>query len=92
MATPKEVVVWIGRNGRRLLVSLLGFILILAGLAGLALPLLPGWLLIIAGLAVLATEYTWAERALDTAKQKARAAASKARQKMKRGKRDLPDD
>jgi uncharacterized protein (TIGR02611 family) len=92
VATPKEVLVWIGRNGRRLGVSVVGAILILAGLAGLALPLLPGWLLIIAGLAVLATEYTWAERALDAAKQKARSAASKARQKMRRGKSDLPRD
>jgi hypothetical protein len=85
------VIVWIGRNSRRLGVSLLGFILILGGLAGLALPLLPGWLLIIAGLAVLATEYTWAERALDAAKQKAKATAAKARQKMKRPSRRGPD-
>jgi uncharacterized protein (TIGR02611 family) len=90
VASPKEVLVWIGRNSRRVIVSLLGFVLILAGLAGLALPILPGWLLIIAGLAVLATEYAWAERALDTAKRKARAAATKARQKMKRGNKDLP--
>ena len=88
MATPKEVLAWIGRNSRRVGVSILGFILILAGIAGLALPVIPGWLLIIAGLAVLATEYTWAERALDSAKQRAKAAAAKARQKMKRSKQE----
>ena len=84
MATSKEVLVWIGRNSRRLGVSIVGFVLILGGIAGLALPILPGWLLIIAGLAVLATEYAWAERALDSAKQKARAAAKKARSSIRK--------
>jgi len=88
VATPKEVLVWIGRNGRRVGISIVGTILILAGLAGLALPIIPGWLLIIAGLAVLATEYTWAERALDAAKRRAKAAAAQARQKMKRPRQD----
>jgi uncharacterized protein (TIGR02611 family) len=68
-------------------ITIVGFVLILAGLVGLALPILPGWLLIIAGFAVLGTEYAWAERALDLAKEKARAAASKARSKMRRRRR-----
>jgi uncharacterized membrane protein YbaN (DUF454 family) len=79
VATSREVIGWIGRNSKRLVISIVGFVLILGGLAGLALPILPGWLLIIAGLAVLATEYAWAERALDAAKAKAKAAANKAR-------------
>ncbi len=87
MATPKEVIGWIGRNSRRVAITIVGFVLILAGLVGLALPILPGWLLIIAGFAVLGTEYAWAERALDLAKEKARAAASKARSKMRRRRR-----
>ena len=84
MATPKEVVVWIGRNSRRVAITIVGFVLILAGIVGLALPILPGWLLIIAGFAVLGTEYAWAERALDLAKQKAKATAAKARSKIRR--------
>ena len=84
MATPKEVVVWIGRNSRRVAITIVGFVLILAGIVGLALPILPGWLLIIAGFAVLGTEYAWAERALDLAKQKAKATAAKARSRFRR--------
>jgi uncharacterized protein (TIGR02611 family) len=48
-----------------------GTIMVLAGLIGLLLPVVPGWLLIFAGLAVLATEFVWARRLLDTAKAKA---------------------
>jgi uncharacterized protein (TIGR02611 family) len=84
VATSREVISWIGRNSKRLAVSIVGFVLILGGIAGLALPILPGWLLIIAGLAVLATEYAWAERALDNAKRKARAAAKKARSSVRK--------
>jgi uncharacterized protein (TIGR02611 family) len=84
VATSKEVISWIGRNSRRVGVSIVGFVLILAGIAGLALPILPGWLLIIGGLAVLATEYAWAERALDAAKRKAKAAAKKARSSVRK--------
>lgn len=81
MASPKSVVRWIGRNSRRLGITIAGFVLLLTGLAGLALPLLPGWLFIIAGLAVLATEYAWAERTLDAAKRRAKQAANKVRRR-----------
>jgi uncharacterized protein (TIGR02611 family) len=57
-------------NGKRIAVSLLGLVLVLAGLAMLVLPG-PGVLLLIAGLAVLATEYVWAQRMLNYAKRKA---------------------
>ncbi len=80
----REVIRWVGRNGKRTAVSVVGFTLLLAGLAGLALPILPGWLLIIAGLAVLGSEYVWAERALDAAKRKARSVAAKARNGVRR--------
>ena len=88
MATSKSVLTWIGRNGKRVGITIAGFALILTGIAGLALPILPGWLLIIAGLAVLATEYAWAERALNSAKKKAKAAASNARSSVRRRKKD----
>jgi membrane protein implicated in regulation of membrane protease activity len=69
---PAEVV-WqfIKRNGKRVAVTIAGFALVLAGLAGLLLPIIPGWLLIIPGLALLATEYVWARRLLKLAQQKA---------------------
>jgi len=89
VATSKAVLRWIGRNGKRVGVTVAGFALILAGIAMLVLPG-PGWLTIFAGLAVLATEYAWAERALDKAKKKAKAGAAKARETMKRKKKDEP--
>ncbi|MGH2728334.1 MAG: PGPGW domain-containing protein [Actinomycetota bacterium] len=81
MATARGLLRWIGRNSRRLGITVVGFVLLLGGLAGLALPLLPGWLLIIAGLAVLGTEYMWARRMLDEAKKRAKQAADRIRRR-----------
>lgn len=58
----------------RLLKIAVGFALLAAGVAMLALPG-PGWATIAAGLAVLAAEFAWARRALD--KLKAMAARGK---------------
>ncbi len=49
---------------KRLLLEILGWLLLLAGIAALVLPG-PGLLLMAAGLAVLSQQYTWAERLLD---------------------------
>ena len=84
MATSREVIRWIGRNSKRAGITVVGFVLIIGGIILLPLPG-PGWLIIFAGLAVLASEYVWAERALDLAKKKAKAAANKARARMRRG-------
>jgi hypothetical protein len=62
---------FIRRSGKRVAVTIAGGLLVLAGLAGLLLPIVPGWLLIIPGLALLATEYVWAQRLLKMAKEKA---------------------
>ena len=66
----KAVGRFIGRNGQRIAVTVAGFAVLLAGVALLVLPG-PGWLLIFVGLGILSTEYMWARRLLDTAKQKA---------------------
>ena len=66
----REVGRFLGRNGKRIAVTIAGFVLLIAGLAMLVLPG-PGILIVIAGLAILATEYVWAQRALNFAKQKA---------------------
>ena len=58
------------RNGKRIAVSVVGLVLVLLGLVMLVLPG-PGILFLLAGLAVLATEYVWAQRMLNYAKQKA---------------------
>lgn len=39
-----------------------GVVLLLVGIVGLFMPVLPGWLLIIPGLALLARDFAWAER------------------------------
>ena len=58
------------KNGKRIGVSIAGGVLVVAGLVMLVLPG-PGVLVIIAGLAILASEYVWAQRALNFAKRKA---------------------
>ena len=55
----------------RIFLVMVGTVLLLGGLIGLLLPIVPGWLLIIPGLAILGTEFVWARRLLDTAKAKA---------------------
>lgn len=66
----KAVVLFVGRNGKRIAVTVAGVLVLLVGLAGLVLPVLPGWLLIFVGLGILATEYVWAQRLLRLAKEK----------------------
>jgi uncharacterized protein (TIGR02611 family) len=62
---------------RKVLVLLVGGSVLLAGLVMFVTPG-PGWLALIAGLAILATEFTWAERLLQGAKRRAKAAKDKA--------------
>jgi Putative transmembrane protein (PGPGW) len=67
------------RGTRRAAVSLIGFILVAIGLAGLVLPVLPGWVLIIAGFAVLSREYAWAHSGLAFARRHATRSGRKLR-------------
>ncbi len=66
----KAVGRFIGRNGKRIGITVAGFAMMLAGIALLVLPG-PGWLMIFAGLAILSTEYLWARRLLEKAREKA---------------------
>ena len=72
----RVVIRFIAKSWKRIAVTTAGGVLVLAGLAFLVLPG-PGLLLIIAGLAILATEYVWAQRALQYAKDKAQQAKDK---------------
>jgi uncharacterized protein (TIGR02611 family) len=54
----------------RMVRTVAGGTLLIAGIAMLALPG-PGWLTIAAGLGVLATEFVWARRLLDRLKDSA---------------------
>ena len=65
----KVVLRFIARNGKRIAITVVGFLVILIGLILIPLPG-PGWLIVFAGLAILAREYVWAERLLNHAKQK----------------------
>jgi uncharacterized protein (TIGR02611 family) len=69
---------FVGRSFRRLAIALAGFALLLAGAIMLLTPG-PGLLAIIAGLSILATEYTWARRALERARLRSRQAVEKVR-------------
>jgi uncharacterized protein (TIGR02611 family) len=80
---PAIVAKWIGSNAKRIAVFIAGSIVCLAGIAMLVLPG-PGIVVIIAGLAILATEFVWAERALDAAKAKASSAGSAVKSRLRR--------
>jgi uncharacterized protein (TIGR02611 family) len=68
------------QNGKRIGVTIVGGLLVVAGLILLVLPG-PGFVLILGGLAILASEYVWAQRALNYAKDKAKRASDKVRRK-----------
>ncbi len=55
---------WFLRNAKRMAVLVIGVAVLAAGAAMLVLPG-PGVIVLILGLAILATEFAWAERALD---------------------------
>jgi uncharacterized protein (TIGR02611 family) len=76
--SPRDWIRVILRSSKRVAVLLVGIALVLAGVAMLVLPG-PGLLVIIAGLAVMATEFAWAERLLDQAKEQASKASARAK-------------
>ena len=70
MSHVRDVLRFVARNSKRMAVTVLGAVLLLAGLVMMVTPG-PGLLLIIAGFAVLATEFAWAKSALDKTREKA---------------------
>lgn len=74
--SPADWLRWIGRNTKRIAVLVAGLAVLGAGVTMLVLPG-PGIIVIILGFAILATEFAWAERALDRTTGTAAAAASK---------------
>ncbi len=83
MGKVRAVVRFIARNSWRATVSLVGFALLVLGAIMMVTPG-PGLIVIIAGLAILATQYAWAERALDAAKTRANKAKDAALRKSRR--------
>ena len=64
-----QIARFIGRSGKRIAVTVAGTVVLVTGVVMMVTPG-PGVLLILAGLAILATEWAWAERALDKAKER----------------------
>jgi hypothetical protein len=60
---------------RRLVLEVLGWALVVAGIAALVLPG-PGLLMLFAGLVLLSQQYTWAERRVEPVKERAVKAAA----------------
>ncbi len=78
MSRPVDVLKFIGRSSKRIAVSVVGGVFVLAGLAMLVLPG-PGILVVALGFAILGTEYAWAAAALEKTKRAAEQAGRAAR-------------
>lgn len=65
----RVVALFIGRNAKRVGVTIAGVVVVIVGLILVPLPG-PGWLIVFGGLAILATEYVWAQRLLSYSKRK----------------------
>jgi uncharacterized protein (TIGR02611 family) len=78
LSKPVAVLRFIARSSRRIAVSVVGAVLLVAGLAMLVLPG-PGLIIIVLGFAVLGTEYAWAAAALERSKRLAAQAGQVAR-------------
>lgn len=64
----------VGAAGKRVVLEVLGWLLVLVGIAALVLPG-PGLLLLAGGLAILSQQYTWAEKRVDPIFDKAKQGA-----------------
>ncbi|HUG84124.1 MAG TPA: PGPGW domain-containing protein [Euzebya sp.] len=69
---------WLGLAARRVVISIVGGVVLLAGLVMIITPG-PGLVVMAAGLAILATEYLWAKRALGQVRRRSRAVYIRAR-------------
>lgn len=89
--SPREIFDFIFRSTKRIVIFVVGVGLVLLGIALIPLPGPFSIPLIIAGLAVLATEYVWAEKMLDTVKVKAKQASEVAKRSLfRRRDRETP--
>lgn len=75
---PAEVLGFLVRSTKRIAVTVVGGLFVVAGLAMLVLPG-PGFLVVVIGFAILGTEYAWAAAALERTKDTARKASKLAR-------------
>ena len=71
------------RNFRKALVAIGGGLLVLLGLLGFALPVLPGTVFLIAGLLLWSSEFRWAKRVLVRVRQWIRNRTDNRKQRIK---------
>lgn len=83
MPGPAAVLRSIGRNSKRLAVTVAGLALVVVGLVLLVLPG-PGIVVVVLGFAVLGTEYAWARSGLERTKRVADSAGRRTRQGARR--------
>lgn len=60
----------INRNLRKMLIAVGGSVLIVLGLAGLVLPIVPGTVLCLTGLVLWSSEFPWAKKTLARLREK----------------------
>jgi uncharacterized membrane protein YbaN (DUF454 family) len=68
-----------------------GFLLIIIGILGLLLPIMPGWAFLIPGLVLLGQHFDWAKKLVTWAKEKAAGVAEGIR-KQSRQEQNPPQD
>lgn len=88
MPRPAEVFHFIGRNSKRIAVSIVGGVVLLAGVAMLVFPG-PAVLVIPLGFAILGTEYAWAAAAVEKSKRLADSAGKQTKRGVKAVKRKV---
>jgi uncharacterized protein (TIGR02611 family) len=76
----KQIVNWTTKNIRRIVVSIIGFSVLIVGIIMLVTPG-PAFVVIPIGLSILATEFVWARRIVDDVKQR----IEKMKQKREKG-------
>ncbi len=87
--SPREILAFILKSTKRIVVLVVGLALVALGIVLIPLPG-PGLLVSVAGLAVLATEFVWAERMLDTVKVRAKQASDVAKRSFFRRRSKAP--
>ena len=65
-----------GSHVQRVIRTALGIALVVLGITGLILPIMPGWIFLIPGLVILSDYFPGIRRLLDWAKEKAKLARS----------------
>jgi uncharacterized membrane protein YbaN (DUF454 family) len=62
-----------------------GFLLVLIGIVGLVLPIMPGWIFLIPGLVLLAQHFNWAKQLVGWAKERAAGVTQTMRKEPRQG-------